>query len=101
MNITAEELVDLVSMLTWRDGVQTWKITEEFNKKKEYTLDGLELEIEKGIVIATDENDEIYSDCKSLMGFLVTSIQDIIHKSKAEFIIKLRFGTITIRGIIK
>lgn len=101
MSISAEDLVELVSFLAWKDGVQTWEITEEFKREKAYKLDGLEFVIEQGIVIATDANDEIYTGCKSLMGFLVTSIQDIIHKSKAEFIIKFRLGTITIRGIIK
>ena len=81
--------------------MQTWEITEEFKREKEYKLDGLEFDIEQGIVMATDANDDIYTGYKSLMGFLVTSIQDIVHKSKAEFIIKFRLGTITIRGIIK
>lgn len=98
MSINIEELVDMIEILSW-DGIETWEITEEFKRKNEYTLVGLEIEVEQGTVCAADAYGEIYSSPKVLMGFLVTSIKDIAHKNKAEFTIYFNDGTIAIRGI--
>lgn len=93
-----EELVEEISMLRWGDGIETWKITEEFRKKNEYTLVGLEIEVEQGIVCAADSKGEIYCSPKVLMGFLAESIINIEHKDKAEFTIYFKDGTIVIKG---
>lgn len=94
-----EVLVEIIDMLKFEDGIENWNIKEDFKELREYTLEGLELEIEQGIVLATDLNDEIYNESKALMGFLAESIKDIKHKDKAEFTIHFEDGAIGIKGI--
>lgn len=94
MNIIVEELVEMIGILKWEDGIENWNIKEDFKELREYTLKGLKLEIEKGIVLATDLNDEIYK------AFLVESIQDIIYKNKTEFMINFSDGKIHIKGLL-
>lgn len=93
MSIMVEELVEMIGILELEDRIENWNIKEDFKELREYTLEGLELEIEQGIVLATDLNDEIYK------AFLVESIQNIIYKNKAEFTISFPDGKIHIKGL--
>lgn len=89
-----EELIEIIEMLKWQDGIETWSIGEDFENTIGYIITGLKLEIEQGIVLATDSHDEIYK------AFLVESIKDIKHKDKAEFTINFSDGKINIKGLL-
>lgn len=97
-----EQLIDKIEELTWCTGVVDWHITEDFTKsgEREYSLQGLKMEIEDNIVICSDMNDELYEDISRVLNtFLVDSIVNIEVHVKNVIKIFFKNGSITIKGI--
>jgi hypothetical protein len=79
--LTIEELAEEVDMLIWEQGVNCFKVTEEFKKngKRSYILHDLHIEIENDEVCCCDKDEVISSNRYNLMMFLKSSIVSI-HK---------------------
>lgn len=103
--IEIDELQDCITSLICCDGVENFKITEAFITKekeyeaKEYTLYGLDIEVEDGIVSCCDLNEDIYKEHHVLMGFLLDNVK-IYRYDKITFELVFPDGLIIIRAIL-
>ncbi len=95
-------LEDELSTLTYCEGIETWKVTEELANGNEniYFIRGLTIDIEDGIVLGSDMDDIIFYNDYILKAFLESSVETITHEGKLSFKICFKNDTyITIEGL--
>lgn len=103
--IEIDELQDSISSLIWCEGVENFKITEAFRTKeegyeaKEYTLYGLDIEVEDGMVCCCDLNEDIYKEHHVLMAFLLESVKIYTFNSRI-FELVFSDGIIIVQAIM-
>jgi hypothetical protein len=78
--ISIEQLVEDVEMLMLDQGVEGFKITEQFeiNGRKSYIVRGLHMGIENDTVYSNDWDDMIYENIYVMKGFLKDSVISIV-----------------------
>ncbi|MDF2820208.1 MAG: hypothetical protein K0R15_649 [Clostridiales bacterium] len=84
INLTVVDLIDEIEMLKWREGIEVFRITENFkiNGKKEFKVENFQMELEDGIVACGDADDTIIENGSVLIGFLETSLLHIKKRNK-------------------
>ena len=79
-------LGELLSINNYEYSIDTYKITEFKNNgtSKEYLVNGLNVEVENGIVMFNDYEDQLCGNEYILDFFLVSSVQDVVFGQKDE-----------------
>ena len=84
--ISIEQLAEDIEMLMLDQGVEGFKITEQFvvNRRKSYIVRGLHMGIENDTVYSNDCDNMIYENVYVMKGFLRDSIISIIRTIDGE-----------------
>ena len=77
--ISIEEMAEDIEDLVWCQGVELFKVTENFlkNGKRTYVVRGLHMETEEDVVCCSDVDDLIFENRYILMMFLKDSVKSI------------------------
>jgi len=97
-----DQLIDKIEELTWCNGVVDWHITEDFaiSGERDYYLQGLTMELEDGIVVCSDINDELIKDISRVLNMCLTdSIVNVEFHAKNVIKVLFKDGSIIIRGL--
>ena len=80
VKLTVEELSERWQWLTWGNGIEQLRVTEQFPKREvhSYIVEGLTMEFEDEIVICSDCKDVLIDNVSILMGFLKKCLLSIM-----------------------
>lgn len=101
VNLTAAELVEEIELLQWEKGIEICKIIEKYKDqtKRSYLVRNLELELEVGVLCATESDNLLYPNNYILSGFVADGVT-FTKLDSVTFKISLKGNsTITIQGL--